>query len=1341
MSASDGAPRTDVEIDALRRSAARFRSLLELSSEAIAHLELDAPVPVTDPPARQVDAILASRIVECNDAYARLHGFDHAALVTGRRRSELDQPIHRAAALAFIGGGYRLTDEELALGESEGASRWMRTNVVGVVERGCLSALWLMMRDVTRRRVAESALRESEERFQRLALASFEGIAITDGGIVLDANPQFCSMVRASLPDLVGRSALEFVAPEHRELVLERIRGGWEGPYTHLALRADGTKFPVEVRARAIPYQGREARVTALRDVTDELEVQEALRASERQFRDIVNLSPVAIWQSTLDGLVFMANDALARMLGYGQASEVIGLSGPRDLFFDASERGRILERYVAQGRADDVEVRFKRRDGQPFWVRASAQLVRNADGEPLHFESFAVDISASRAAEEALKDSEERYRLLFEGNPVPLLLYDLETLRCLDANEAAVRQYGYSREELMRLAVDDLAMPGDPQLRAFKEHRFDPWPAQQALGLRRQRRRDGSLIDVDLTSFALTLAGRAARLVVARDVTAERLAEEERTRLLGVVERAAAEWQRTFDAVQTALLVLDGQGRALRVNGAALSLLEVDAFSTVLGRRLTEVQDREPWSTAVRLLDRMRFQQRAAEEVARGSDGRTWEVVATAAPAGAEGEERLFLLLTDITRLVELQESLRRQEIMSAMGVLVAGVAHEVRNPLFSISASLDALEAEAGTDAAYAPYTALLRSQVARLNQLMRDLLDYGKPPVLRFSPARPADVVRLAVRACALVAVERQVAVVEEVEEELPELPLDSARIEQALENLVANAIQHSTQGGTVRVRAQLAAGEGGPAVRFLVRDQGPGLARVDRARIFEPFYSRRKGGTGLGLSIVRRVVEAHGGQVQAESRAEGGAEFSFTLPGRPPAEERTPSSRRPCVLLVDDEAAVRFPIGRFLTASGYDVMEAEGVAEALETGRSGAPDAAVVDLSLRDGDGLELMRNMRALDGALPVVILTAYGSIDLAVQAMKDGAEQFFTKPVDLPTLQVVLNRALDNRRHRQASLVGRSRTARAAPDPFCGESPAIRRLAEQAARVAGAAVPVLIQGETGSGKGVLARWLHDHGARSEEPFVDLNCAGLSRELMESELFGYEKGAFTGAVSAKPGLLELAHRGTFFLDEIGDIELTVQAKLLKVIEELRFRRLGDVRDRRVDVRLLAATHCDLEQQVKEGRFREDLLYRINVVTLHVPPLRERGGDALLLARLLLARIATELGRPEVRLSEAAEQAIVAHTWPGNVRQLRNSLERAALLSGDPVLQPWDLIPAPTGDPASPEVPLVSLQEMERRHIDAVLRATGGQVPKAAEILGLSRTALYDRLKKHGLKPSG
>jgi transcriptional regulator with GAF, ATPase, and Fis domain len=285
---------------------------------------------------------------------------------------------------------------------------------------------------------------------------------------------------------------------------------------------------------------------------------------------------------------------------------------------------------------------------------------------------------------------------------------------------------------------------------------------------------------------------------------------------------------------------------------------------------------------------------------------------------------------------------------------------------------------------------------------------------------------------------------------------------------------------------------------------------------------------------------------------------------------------------------------------------------------------------------------------------------------------------------------------------------------------------------------------VLIRGETGAGKGVLARWLHDNGPRAEQAFVDLNCAGLSRELMESELFGYQKGAFTGAVGAKPGLMEMAHRGTLFLDEIGDVDLQVQAKLLKAVEDMRFRRLGEVQDRRVDVRMVVATHRDLDEAVRDGSFREDLYYRIRGVELRVPPLRERGDDVLLLARKFLVRIAVDLGRPGVRLSESAEAVLLAHSWPGNVRELRNVLEHAALLSPRDTLLPEDfrdLLPARAPDTAPLGSLAATLLEAERRYVEQVLRQEGWVVQRAARVLGLSRTALYERIRKYGLSRSG
>lgn len=307
----------------------------------------------------------------------------------------------------------------------------------------------------------------------------------------------------------------------------------------------------------------------------------------------------------------------------------------------------------------------------------------------------------------------------------------------------------------------------------------------------------------------------------------------------------------------------------------------------------------------------------------------------------------------------------------------------------------------------------------------------------------------------------------------------------------------------------------------------------------------------------------------------------------------------------ILLVDDEPGIRLGMRGFLTAHGFDVDEATSLAEAQEAFRTTRPDVAVVDYRLTDGTALELLPRLKEIDASVPLVVLTGHGSIELAVQAVKEGAEQFLTKPVELAVLKVVLDRLVAQRRERQRLLAERSRASRGAVEPFVGSSAAIRALQAQAERIIESDSPVLITGETGSGKSVLARWLHEGGPRKDAPFVDLNCAALSKDLLDSELFGHEKGAFTGAVAAKQGLLEVADRGTLFLDEIGDMDSAVQPKLLKVLEEKRFRRLGDVRDRRVDVRLIAATHQDLGAAAREKRFRSDLYFRVSTLILHVP----------------------------------------------------------------------------------------------------------------------------------------
>ncbi len=450
----------------------------------------------------------------------------------------------------------------------------------------------------------------------------------------------------------------------------------------------------------------------------------------------------------------------------------------------------------------------------------------------------------------------------------------------------------------------------------------------------------------------------------------------------------------------------------------------------------------------------------------------------------------------------------------------------------------------------------------------------------------------------------------------------------------------------------------------------------------------------------------------------------------------------------ILIVDDEPGIRFGVRDFLETAGLEVEEADTIVTAERLIRECRPDAVVLDHMLPDGTALDLLPRIKEVDASLPVIVLTGHATIDLAVRAVKEGADQFLAKPVELPALLLMLQRLLESQREKRRQIAGRARQARESVDPFTGTSPAIRALAEQAKRLTASSSPILIEGETGAGKGVLARWLHRNGPRADEPFVDMNCAGLSREFLETELFGHEKGAYTGAVTSKPGLLEVAHRGVVFLDEIGDLDPHVQPKLLKVLEEKRFRRLGEVRDRQVDVQLIAATHQDLHQLVEERRFRSDLYFRISTIPLRVPPLRERPEDVPVLARLLLDGFAADLGRRGTRLSPAAERALAAYSWPGNVRELRNVLERALLLCGHDVLEPADLrFDGPGAARASASLAQrpadgdggasLTLEEMERVHIERVLRELNGRVAEAAQRLGIPRSTLYQKIKKFGL----
>jgi DNA-binding NtrC family response regulator len=399
-----------------------------------------------------------------------------------------------------------------------------------------------------------------------------------------------------------------------------------------------------------------------------------------------------------------------------------------------------------------------------------------------------------------------------------------------------------------------------------------------------------------------------------------------------------------------------------------------------------------------------------------------------------------------------------------------------------------------------------------------------------------------------------------------------------------------------------------------------------------------------------------------------------------------------------------------------------------------------------------DGIELLRRIRDFDPSIPVVIMTAYGTIEGAVEAVKLGAFDYLKKPVDLEELKLLADRARETSQLKQELSYYRRRAAREVPfGQVIGESAAIRSVLEQARQIAALneTPPVLITGETGTGKGLVAHTIHASGPRSAKPFIEVNCTALPATLMEAELFGHERGAFTDAKESRPGLFEAAEGGFIFLDEVGDVELSLQGKLLKAVEDRTVRRVGGIRDRRIDVRILAATNRDLEREAGQERFRRDLYFRLAVILLRLPPLRERGDDILFLADHFLSRFSAKYGKEVPRMEARARDLLLAYPWPGNVRELSHVIERAVLWSRGQTLDAEHLSlttpPGPPPDPAAaapgtpaPPPPGMDLERWERSIIEQAMREADGNQTRAAQRLGISRDTLRYRLKKHGIQ---
>ena len=452
-----------------------------------------------------------------------------------------------------------------------------------------------------------------------------------------------------------------------------------------------------------------------------------------------------------------------------------------------------------------------------------------------------------------------------------------------------------------------------------------------------------------------------------------------------------------------------------------------------------------------------------------------------------------------------------------------------------------------------------------------------------------------------------------------------------------------------------------------------------------------------------------------------------------------------SRSGRVLVVDDEVNARTALTELLRDEGYEVEMAADAFKALGKYESFAPHVVITDLKMPGMDGIELVKKICSAENPAAVIVMTAFGAVQTAVSAMRAGAADYLTKPINFAELLVVLERVLETEHLRKEARQLRARIGeRVAPDNIVGMSPPMQQVFEIVDQVAPSRATVLITGESGTGKELIANALHQRSPRAKKPFIKLHCAALAESLLESELFGHERGSFTGAVARKDGRFSLADGGTLFLDEIGEISQSIQVKLLRFLQEHEFERVGGTETIKVDVRVIAATNRNLLDEIAKGRFREDLFYRLNVVSLEMPALRDRSSDIPALAQFFLTKYAKANDKHIESFAPKALELMMAYNWPGNVRELENAVERAVVLATTSTIEPRALPttvrPSSTpGVPGAPQIPGATMEEVERYAILETMKATGGSTSKAAEMLGISPRTIQYRLHQYNEAP--
>ncbi len=839
-------------------------------------------------------------------------------------------------------------------------------------------------------------------------------------------------------------------------------------------------------------------------------------------------------------------------------------------------------------------------------------------------------------------------------------------------------------------------------------------------------------------------------------DKLLDRLDQIEPGELQGLLSKLVREkglLQKVFEALREGVLLLDSEGQINFINAAGCRFFGTSP-DQAQGESIEQTIRGLEWSQLV--------------SSPRSTVSRDLEVFYPEnrylnfylSPVAEEDDADLgyVMLVRDVTRSkAEAEEELESEKI-NALTLLAAGVAHEIGNPLNSLSLHLQLLERRVrdlpeGDQQSLSDHLGTARNEIERLDTILKQFLQAMRPTTPVREAADRHDLLEKPGLTLKPELETREIAVQLNLADELPSLSLDAAQIQQALYNLIRNAYQAiSPPNGEIVIQSVVTEYE----VTLSISDNGSGISPEMMGAMFEPFQTTKNSGTGLGMLIVRRILREHGGELEVESEENVGTKVSLFFP-RTDKRVRLLSNQAPIevymktLLIVDDEKATRDAL-RMALEESFDCYLAADLKQATLVLKNEDVDLLLTDLRLGGDSGMEVLDVANSRPNPPVSRMVTAYGSVDTAVEAMRRGAWHFVTKPLNLDEVELLLKRAVRSRSLEKENkiLVKENETLRESGamtskglGRLIGSSAPMAKVTGIIEQIAQTRATVLIEGESGTGKEVVAHVLHDLSGRPGEKFVAVNCAALSPQPLESELFGHETGAFTGATQRRVGRFEQAHGGTLFLDEIGEIDSATQVKLLRALSERTIERVGSNTPVPIDVRIITATNKHLTDLVAGGEFREDLFFRLNVLAIHMPPLRERREDIVLLANAFLQEFAEENGRPEKPLTEAAMTRLISYNWPGNVRELRTAIEHAVVMSNQSSLDiqhlPEFLFSGKALTESNSEKNALApteefnLHTLEQRAIHGALTATGGNRTKAAELLGISRRTLQRKLR--------